>query len=79
LVHAGILTKRDAAHAIAYNNIMIIDGETLITGSFNFTKVAEEKNAENLLVIPDKALAEKYIKNWQDHADHSEPYSGKVQ
>jgi phosphatidylserine/phosphatidylglycerophosphate/cardiolipin synthase-like enzyme len=30
---------------------MIIDRETVITGSFNFTKAAEEKNAENLLII----------------------------
>jgi phosphatidylserine/phosphatidylglycerophosphate/cardiolipin synthase-like enzyme len=33
---------------------MIIDGETVITGSFNFTKAAEENNAENLLIIHDK-------------------------
>jgi phosphatidylserine/phosphatidylglycerophosphate/cardiolipin synthase-like enzyme len=28
--------KIDAVHAIAHNKIMIIDGETVITGSFNF-------------------------------------------
>ena len=56
---------------------MIIDGETVITGSFNFTKAAEEKNAENLLVIQDKNLAERYTENWQEHAQHSEVYSGK--
>jgi len=27
----------------------------------------DEKNAENLLVIKDKTLAEKYIKNWAEH------------
>jgi len=63
LAHSGINTLIDSAHTIAHNKIMIIDGETVITGSFNFTKAAEEKNAENLLVIRDKALAEKYIKN----------------
>jgi len=56
---------------------MIIDGETVITVSFNFTKAAEEKNAENLLVIRDKALAEKYTKNWQEHSGHSEAYMGR--
>jgi phosphatidylserine/phosphatidylglycerophosphate/cardiolipin synthase-like enzyme len=35
---------------------MIIDGETILTGSFNFTKAAQEKNAENLLIIRDPAL-----------------------
>jgi phosphatidylserine/phosphatidylglycerophosphate/cardiolipin synthase-like enzyme len=32
--------------------------------SFNFTKAAEEKNAENLLIIRNKKLAEIYIDNW---------------
>jgi phosphatidylserine/phosphatidylglycerophosphate/cardiolipin synthase-like enzyme len=49
LVNPGILTKIDSAHEIAHNKVIIIDGETVITGSFNFTKAAEEKNAENLL------------------------------
>jgi phosphatidylserine/phosphatidylglycerophosphate/cardiolipin synthase-like enzyme len=33
----------DDKHAIAHNKVMIIDGNTVITGSFNFTKAAEEK------------------------------------
>ena len=77
LAHSGIRTLIDPSHAIAHNKIMIIDGEIVITGSFNFTKAAEEKNAENLLVIRDKALAEKYIKNWQEHEGHSEIYKGR--
>jgi len=74
LDNAGIPTKIDAQHTIAHNKVMIIDGETVITGSFNFTKAAEEKNAENLLIIGDKELASLYVKNWQEHADHSEVY-----
>jgi phosphatidylserine/phosphatidylglycerophosphate/cardiolipin synthase-like enzyme len=53
---------------------MVIDGETVITGSSNITKAAEENNAENLLVIHDKKLAELYTKNWQDHYQHSKVY-----
>ena len=37
----GIPTYIDAQHAIAHDKIMIIDKETVITGSFNFTKAAE--------------------------------------
>jgi len=72
--NAGIPVKIDAKHAIAHNKVMIIDGETVITGSFNFTKKAEENNAENLLIIHDKKLAERYTKNWREHAGHSEVY-----
>lgn len=68
----------DSQHAIAHNKIMIIDGKTVITGSFNFTKAAEEKNAENLLVITDEDLAAKYTENWKLHAHHSEPYQGRA-
>ena len=77
LAHAGIPTKIDASHAIAHNKVMVIDGETVITGSFNFTRAAEEKNAENLLIVKDKALAERYTKNWKEHAQHSESYKGR--
>ena len=38
LHNQGIPVKIDAQHAIAHNKVMIIDGETVITGSFNFTK-----------------------------------------
>ena len=77
LYNQGIPVKIDAQHAIAHNKVMIIDGETVITGSFNFTKAAEENNAENLLVIRERKLAERYIKNWEEHERHSEVYAGR--
>jgi phosphatidylserine/phosphatidylglycerophosphate/cardiolipin synthase-like enzyme len=75
--HAGIPIKIDAQHAIAHNKVMVIDSSVVVTGSFNFTKAAEESNAENLLVIRDKAIADKYTQNWKVHAEHSEIYEGK--
>jgi phosphatidylserine/phosphatidylglycerophosphate/cardiolipin synthase-like enzyme len=77
LAKSGVPIRIDGAHASAHNKVMIIDGETLITGSFNFIKAAEEKNAENLLVIRDKVLAARYVGNWKLHEGHSESYQGK--
>ena len=76
VAHVGIPTFIDAVHAIAHNKVMVIDGETVVTGSFNFTKAAEDRNAENLLVIHDRAIAGEYRKNWEEHRGHSEGYSG---
>jgi phosphatidylserine/phosphatidylglycerophosphate/cardiolipin synthase-like enzyme len=76
-LHAGIPTYIDAKHAIAHNKIMVIDAHMILTGSFNFTKAAEDNNAENLLVIDDAALAKKYTDNWQMHLSHSGKYEGK--
>jgi phosphatidylserine/phosphatidylglycerophosphate/cardiolipin synthase-like enzyme len=78
LNNAGIAPQIDAKHAIAHNKVMIIDERIVITGSFNFTKAAEERNAENLLVITDKILAAKYLANWQKHAAHAETYVRSV-
>lgn len=75
LANSGISVRIDSAHAIAHNKVIILDEETVITGSFNFTKAAEERNAENLLIIKDKKLAQKYLRNWKEHAEHSEPYT----
>src|SRR5207248_7195620 len=64
LAHEGIETYIDSQHAIAHNKIVIVDGTTVLTGSFNFTKAAEQKNAENLLVIRDDKVAQRYEDNW---------------
>jgi phosphatidylserine/phosphatidylglycerophosphate/cardiolipin synthase-like enzyme len=37
LQNNGLAPLIDAKHAIAHNKVMVIDGETVITGSFNFT------------------------------------------
>jgi phosphatidylserine/phosphatidylglycerophosphate/cardiolipin synthase-like enzyme len=72
--HVGIPTYIDDRHAIAHNKIMVIDRETVITGSFNFTRAAEYNNAENLLILKSKELAKVYIENWKLHRWHSEEY-----
>jgi phosphatidylserine/phosphatidylglycerophosphate/cardiolipin synthase-like enzyme len=80
LYNASIPVYIDHKHTIAHNKIMLIDGRTIITGSFNFTKAAEEKNAENLLILLDKAdLYAAYEKNFQTHLRHADKYQGLAQ
>jgi phosphatidylserine/phosphatidylglycerophosphate/cardiolipin synthase-like enzyme len=58
--------------------ITVVIAATLITGSFNFTRAAEEKNAENLLVMKgNQPLVDRYIRNYADHKGYSEGYQGK--
>lgn len=78
LANAGVPTFIDSGHAIAHNKLMILDGRKVITGSFNFTKAAEERNAENLVVIDEPRIVYKYMTNWQAHAKHSVRYERKV-
>jgi len=74
LVNAGIPVLVDAAHFMAHNKVIVVDSNIVITGSFNFTKSAEESNAENLLIIRSSELAKIYTANWIEHNKHSEAY-----
>jgi phosphatidylserine/phosphatidylglycerophosphate/cardiolipin synthase-like enzyme len=77
LANQGVSTMIDANHAIAYNKVMVIDGETVLTGSFNFTKAAQDKNAENVVIIRDSTLAAQYTQNWETHRQPSHAYVGR--
>ena len=72
LVDNGIPTRIDNLHATAHNKIMIIDHDTVLTGSYNFTRKAENKNAENFLILRSSELTQRYLNNWMVHSEHSE-------
>jgi len=79
LMNAGIPVLIDANHQIAHDRINIIDEQTIITGSYNFSKSAEENNAENLLVLTGYVdLAKAYLANSRAHREHSTEYSGPM-
>ena len=75
LAEAGIPVFYDApAKGKAHDKVMIVDGETVITGSFNFTLSAEENNAENMLVIRGRpAIAEAYRKHFESRLAVAKP------
>ena len=79
LVAAGIPVWLETRYANAHNKIMLIDvagpHPTVMTGSYNFTWSAQARNAENLLILRDnRAMADKYLKNWQRHRRDAQPY-----
>jgi len=77
LARGGIPTWIDRLHAIAHNKVIVIDNSTVITGSFNFTKAAEESNAENLLILRSPQIASRYTASFLEHRDHAVPYNSR--
>lgn len=69
-----VLYEDDAVN-IAHNKIMIFDGNTVETGSFNFTNAAQAQNAENMLIIDNTAVAAAYRDNWQERKQDSKKVS----
>jgi phosphatidylserine/phosphatidylglycerophosphate/cardiolipin synthase-like enzyme len=70
----SIPTYVDGNHVRADNNMIIIDRQTVITGTYEFTNDAEVKNAESLLIIRSDSVAGSYINNWNEHKGHSEEF-----
>lgn len=76
LARAGIPVYVDSQHAIAHNKVMVMDGDTVITGSFNWTHAAEYENADNLLIIhAHPAISAAYEANFEHHLGHSDRMS----
>jgi len=65
LAQLGITIYIDKKVAIAHNKIIIIDEKQVITGSYNFSMGAENRNAENLLFVSSPDLAKQYLDNWR--------------
>ena len=56
-----------ADDGLNHNKIILIDNEIIITGSFNFSRSAEEKNVENLVIMRGKRrLVAAYRKNFDE-------------
>lgn len=60
---------------IHHDKTIIVDGNTVETGSFNFASSAETSNSENVVVIRDMPdVTRQYIAHWQSRWDLGKPY-----
>ncbi len=65
LAEAGIQVRLDGNPKHMHHKVLIIDERIVITGSYNFSASAEQRNDENLLVIDDTELARLYLAEFQ--------------
>lgn len=69
LRRAGLDVKMDGINGLMHHKVIIIDGKTVITGSYNFSASAERSNDENLIIIRSETLAQEFLlefnKVWQ--------------
>jgi phosphatidylserine/phosphatidylglycerophosphate/cardiolipin synthase-like enzyme len=78
LANVGVPTRIDYKYAIMHNKFIIVDDMTVETGSFNYSKSAEEKNAENVLILRNEPdVAKQYLARWQELWDESEEYKAR--
>jgi len=63
-----------------HHKVFIIDNATVITGSFNPTKNANERNDENIIIIHDAAIAGKFVEEFEilREADYERVEEGQL-
>ena len=72
LLAGGVPVAFETRYNAAHNKVLVVDAEgpkcAVLTGSYNFTWSADNRNAENILIVRDHcALARAYRDNWQRH------------
>ncbi len=70
LKKGGVEVALDGKHPVANNKVIVIDSAVVLTGSMNFTKAADDSNAENLLIVRDAGVAGQFVENWKKHYEH---------
>ncbi len=78
LLAAGVPVALETRYAAAHNKLLIADADSphcaVATGSYNFTWSAQNRNAENVLVMRQNcALARAYRENWRRHRAQATP------
>ncbi len=77
LANEGVQVRVDYRYAIMHDKFIVVDGETVEEGSFNYTAAAESKNAENVLVIHDATIAVQYGREWDRLWAESKPLKAR--
>jgi phosphatidylserine/phosphatidylglycerophosphate/cardiolipin synthase-like enzyme len=64
LKDAGIDIRLDGNPALMHHKFMIVDGELVVTGSYNWSTAAEDRNDENFVVIRDKEVVDRFTQEF---------------
>ncbi len=57
---AGLDVHLDGNPGLMHHKVIVLDGQTVVTGSYNFSRSAEERNDETLLIIHLPEIAAAY-------------------
>jgi len=58
---AGMEVRLDSLRGDMHHKVILIDRAIVVTGSYNFSRSAEERNDENLLILEAPQLAAEYL------------------
>ena len=65
LLSSGLDVRLDGSRDRMHHKVIVIDGRVVITGSYNFSASAEERNDENTLIIHSPGIAAQFLEEFE--------------
>jgi phosphatidylserine/phosphatidylglycerophosphate/cardiolipin synthase-like enzyme len=72
---AGIMVYIDTKPGISHSKIITFDRKSVLTGSYNFSNAAENRNAENVVLLVSPELASMYEDNFANRLAVSDVFT----
>lgn len=73
LLQNGIDIRNDDRSGLMHHKVMIIDGEVLIVGSYNWSVSAEDSNDEDVLFLRSRIITEYYVNEFDRLWEQTSP------
>lgn len=74
----GVELRTSDHFHLQHDKVIIVDGSTVQTGSFNYARSAETANSENVLVIKGAPeIARRYVDHWQSRWELGVRYTAR--
>ena len=64
-LQAGLDVRIDGIDGQMHHKVFIVDKEVVVIGSYNFSKAAEEKNDENIIIVHNRDVAEFFLQEFE--------------
>ena len=68
---AGLDVRIDGIDGQMHHKVFIVDGKIVVLGSYNFSRAAEERNDENIIIVYNEKIAEFFIQELERVYDHA--------
>lgn len=68
---AGLNVRIDGNDGQMHHKVFIVDGKIVVMGSYNFSKAAEERNDENIVIIYNEKIAEFFLEEFERVYEHT--------
>jgi phosphatidylserine/phosphatidylglycerophosphate/cardiolipin synthase-like enzyme len=73
MLSEGLQVRQDGNPRVMHHKVIIIDRDTVVFGSYNFSQNANDSNDENLLIVYDPTFAQAFVREFEKVWSEAKP------